>query len=241
MPKSIEDMKRILLLSLIFCITHTLFSVPMDSFEKDYILSGIHSVQPPLIKDDYIVFTATTNARHVGIVFENERFEKIHSFERLTFYDDEGEKKDSVLFYIYKLPPKTQWIDYRLVIDGLWTFDPLNKEKTYDIQNNLTLSRVRVDLPYEKKTEVLENGVVRFVAKSQPNETIRLSGSFNNWDSYIYVMKETERGIYTLELPLPKGTHYYNFYKGISSFIDTTNPNRGYTQDGVHVSILEMK
>ncbi|MGL4981301.1 MAG: glycogen-binding domain-containing protein [Treponemataceae bacterium] len=233
-------MKKIFLISYIFLFAAAIFSVEIDPFEKDFLLSGIYMAQPPIVKDDFVVFTADTKARHVGIVFENEKFKKIHSFERFTLHDEEGETKKSFLFYIYKLPKKIQRVDYRLVIDGLWTYDPINQEKKYDMQNNLILSTVAINPSNEKKTEVLENGIVRFVAKSEPGEVIRLSGSFNNWDSYIYVMQEVERGIYTLEIPLPKGVHYYNFYRGITSFIDEGNRDRAYTQDGMHVSILEL-
>ena len=54
-------------------------------------------------------------------------------------------------------------------------------------------------------------------------------------------MVEVQRGKYQLDIPLPAGVYYYNYYSGITSFIDETNPSKGYTEDGRIASRIEVK
>ena len=78
------------------------------------------------------------------------------------------------------------------------------------------------------------------VIQGQSGQIIRLGGTFTNWDSSIYVMRETAPGLYELEIPLPRGTHYYAYYDGMASFVDKTNPDRAYTADGRTASVITI-
>ena len=72
------------------------------------------------------------SARHVGIAFEHENFQSIHSFQRLYRSDDSTETKKSILFYIMQIPEEMRELRYRLVINGLWSTDPLNPDEIFD-------------------------------------------------------------------------------------------------------------
>ena len=169
----------------------------------------------------------------------------MHSFYKNTFYDIDLEPRDGVLFFVCKLPEKTRKVSYRLVIDGVWTIDPLNDQKYYDYEADTFFSYLEVTTPEEIKTEkVLATGkskdTIRFIYKGKPDQKIRLGGTFTNWDSYIYELNETSPGFYELNLSLSPGTYYYAYYNGNSSFVDNTNPNKAYTADGKVASILEV-
>ena len=208
--------------------------------ELDYaqIASTISHVDEPYLKGDYVIFTADKNARHVGIAFDFENFSKIHSYKQRTLRDSEFNVKDSLYFYILKLPKEVQSFKYRLVIDGLWTTDPTNPASSYNNTARLTLSDFDASREIPVITEKKSDGLVHFVYKGESGQQVRLGGSFTNWDSWIYELKETERGVYCLNLPLPPGKYEYAYFTGTTSFIDETNPKRCYTQEGKKASLL---
>jgi 1,4-alpha-glucan branching enzyme len=84
------------------------------------------------------------------------------------------------------------------------------------------------------------SGSTRFVYRGESGQRIRLTASFTNWDPYIYELNEKSPGIYELEIPLPKGTYYYKFIRGITEFIDTANPNRIFSADGQSASVFTV-
>ncbi len=127
-----------------------------------------------------------------------------------------------------------------MVIDGLWTTDPQNPITAYDNRTGMMLSSLPVTRISEPKTDRTESGTVRFIYQGERGQTIRLAGSFNNWDSFMYELKETSPGFYELDLTLPRGTYYYTFNNGTTALTDTTNPDRGYTKDGRVASILTV-
>jgi len=209
-------------------------------YARSKIIDQIEQPCPPYVQDGYLIFTADKSARFVGIAFGYENFRIIHPFQRLSHYETDGKPVDSVLFYITSYPKDVDEVSYKLIIDGLWTTDPLNSKRSFDKQTNSMLSIVNVERP-EPITEKASNGNVRFVYYGESGQSIRLGGTFNNWDSYMYEMTEVSPGIYQIELPLPPGVYYYNFYNGINAMIDLKNSERAYTVDGRTASIIYVQ
>lgn len=212
-----------------------------DTYEYDLIVTSITEVKAPYVSGNYIVFTAPNTARTIGIAFDFENFNKIHNFQLHKNYGYEGDVTSSYYFYLLEKPKKLHKIYYRLIIDGLWTTDPTNSNVFYNNIEGYTLSCINI--PYTEKfaTETLDNGLTHFVCFAESGKKIRLGGTFTNWDSWIYEMKETTPGRYEIDLPLHAGTYYYSYYNGISSFIDETNPQKGYASDGRIVSCITIK
>ncbi len=238
-------MKKNITVVLFLGLSILLFASEADNglkqFAREKVINQIHNVQSPYINGSYIVFTADKSARFVGIAFDYENFRIIHSFSRLPIYEASDDPVDSVLFYINEFPKELDRISYRLVIDGLWTTDPTNSQKIYDPKTNTQLSVINITNKAPDITEKKPSGTVSFVYYGPKGQQIRLAGSFNNWDSYMYYMKEVSPGKYQLDLPLPSGVHYYNFYNGINVLIDKNNPDRGYTRDGKVVSKIMVE
>lgn len=226
------------------CLCSNIFAAEKEEYLRPYdldrILREIKKPCAPVITEDYIIFTADPRNRYVGIAFDFEDYQIIHPFKLLNATDEDGKKTPMHLFYCYERTHKISEIKYRLVIDGLWTTDPMNPNKEYDDDVNLYFSKVSDVGGIKKNTEVTDKNTVRFVYKGESGQTIRLAGTFSNWDPWIYQLKETAPGFYELELPLPDGKYYYNYYIGLTPVIDSTNPERTYFNDGRSVSVIQV-
>ena len=209
------------------------------------LVSGISAPRSPVVRGRHIVFTALGNARHAGIAFEHEDYGVVHSFMRLVSRDGGGaaavsrpKDEDTTLFYIMEIPPETSEIRYRIVRDGLWMADPLNPASAYDFGTGARVSVVETE-PYRiYRTAVMSGGLVRFMYEGESGEVVRLAGSFNNWDPFMYEMREFERGKYELFLPLPKGTWQYAFFVGADQIRDSSASMKVYTRDGRVASVI---
>ena len=89
-------------------------------------------------------------------------------------------------------------------------------------------------------TESPKNDYAHFIYKGESGQKVNLAGTFTNWDPWIYELKETSPGLYELELPLPAGKYYYNYYIGLTPVLDNTNPKKIYTKDGRSASVLTV-
>ena len=238
-------MKRIFVAVLISLLAGTTFAKEKapepDLFEYNNLVSEMKGVKEPYLYGDYIVFTAPHSSRYVGIAFDFEGYKQIHAYNLHKSYDYEGEVTASWFFYVLEKPKDVESISYRLVIDGLWTTDPTNPQVIYDNKTNLLISHINLPPIEVLNTEIVPQGYTRFVCFAPTGQKIRIGGTFTNWDSWIYEMVEVQRGKYQLDLPLPPGTYYYNYYRGITSFIDETNPVKGYTADGRIASRIEVR
>ncbi|MDE7292013.1 MAG: glycogen-binding domain-containing protein [Treponemataceae bacterium] len=209
------------------------------SFEYREIAQKLLNPSAPFEKDGMIVFSAEEGPHYVGIAFDFENFQKIHSFQKRILLDENGEKSSAWYFYILEEYPNTDRILYRLIIDGLWTTDPMNPKQHYDETTGIHLSQIDVKHKYEMATSVKTsaNGKsVHFVYKGKSGQNVRVAGTFSNWDSWIYQLSETSRGFYELTLPMNEGTYYYVYCIGTKEFPDTTNHSRAIKDGGKAVS-----
>jgi hypothetical protein len=200
----------------------------------------------PEIFEDAIIFTAPSTHRRVGVALAAEGFAAVHWMQKLMITQDPrdapippGKKvpdpyKDSgVLFFVYQVPKGQQEVEYRLIIDGLWTTDPVNPQSRRDKASGITNSLVV--LPQVKQEPVLHEspkGMLNFSFKGPVGETVTVAGSFNGWDPFMYELREYPAGLYTLSLPLPPGTYQYLFFHRGERLLDPYNFRRAYTKEG---------
>lgn len=242
------SMKKLFLL----CVTFFLFcgtsvfaekEIPESKFSYEYreIAQSLMQPKEPFLQDGHIVFSAKNGPRYVGIAFDFENYQVIHNFAKKSTTDIDGKIDNTWYFYILKLPEDVETISYRLIIDGLWTADPMNPNREYDINTGIQLSKFEIGSRYKNQTENKKSGEsVHFVYKGESGKKVRLAGTFTNWDSWIYELKETSYGVYEIDLPLPKGTYYYTYFIGTMSIPDRTNPHRAYGEDGKTVSVVTV-
>ncbi|MDR3303452.1 MAG: isoamylase [Treponema sp.] len=238
-------MKTITAVSLLLFIIGNIGALDTESYQFiDYLLN-IEGPGEPRLFEDGVVFTASSSYRHVGVAFAHEGFSSVHWFSNLMVPDFDAEpqkqgaayRDSGMLFYVYTVPADMAELEYRLVIDGLWTSDPANPHYRID---SAGLSRSLVAVPVTQKPPPIssdQSGSLSFRFTAESGASISVAGDFNGWDPFMYPLKETAPGVYTLSLPLPPGTyHYVFFYQGVRT-IDPVNQNRVYTKDGKFASV----
>jgi hypothetical protein len=240
-------MRKNVILMLLVVIIGNIEAIDTESYQFINHLLTIREPGAPEIFDDGIIFTAPSTHRRVGISFAHEGFSRVYWFEKLLKAKDELTPKEEkskteadryrdsgILFHVYTVPPEIRELEYRLVIDGLWTTDPLNPQ--YRIDQKSGIVRSIIVMPEIEKTPSAfdgPQGTLSFNYQGPPGETITVAGSFNGWDPFMYELRETKTGFYSLTLPLPPGTYHYVFVHRGQRILDPYNHNRVYTTEGV--------
>lgn len=245
-------MKTIMVTGLLMLSIGTIGAVDTESYQFiDYLLSLSKPGRPEVFEDG-VIFTAPSSYRRVGIAFAHEGFAQVYWFRKLLLPKDnptpEEEKKkqalytdSGILFHVYTLPEHIRELEYRLVIDGLWTSDPGNPEYRMDA-SGLIHSVVSVpDLAKSPSTFDAPPGSLSFIYTGPPGESITVAGDFNGWDPFMYTLSEKTPGHYSLTLPLPPGTYQYVFFHRGQRLLDPHNPNRVYTKDGKIASVALIR
>ncbi len=210
-------------------------NVLVEDLDLHVFLAGLRSAVPPRVFNNTLALTVSGPYRVVLAAFAHEGYAKLHPFDR---------NKQGVFVLAYPVPlARSEPLMYRLVIDGSWTVDPLNPRTSIDTASRAEVSVV--DIPYldDRKLgayKILadDGKTARFLFRAESGKTVTVYGDFDNWDPFIHELRETEPGIYTLELPLPEGTHRYAFVYGGDVLPDPLNPKREKNAEGKIVSVL---
>lgn len=204
-------------------------------------LLAISAPSAPDVFDGAVIFTASAKQRRVGISFKHEGFGKVHYFKRLDSPRASG-SSGGVLLFVYEYPRDLRELEYRLVVEGLWTADPWNPPARMDGTTGLTYSVVA--LPPANERPLIsdrDQGVARFYFETSPGETVSVAGTFNSWDPFMYEMVEESPGRYSLSLPLPAGVHRYAFFNRGERLLDPRNPRKVYAADGKTASEVVVR
>jgi hypothetical protein len=239
-------MKTISFIAIFTLIVSLSWTDDIESYDLINRLLSIQKPGMPVIYEDSIIFTADTSIRKIGVAFAHENFSTVYWFQQLLAFQDwlepvvlPGQKapspyKDSgIQFYIYQVPVYLNELEYRLVVNGLWTTDPVNQKIRKDPVSGLSMSVL--PLPARPANHHPINGLpegLKFSFKGPPGEMVTVAGSFNGWDPFMYELKEGPAGVYSLTLPLPPGTYQYVFFHRGIRYADPYNPLRIYSRDG---------
>jgi hypothetical protein len=237
-------MKSITAALLLILTIGTIGAVDLGSYQFiDHLLS-LPGPGAPEIFEDAVIFTAPSSYRRVGIAFAFEGYAKVYWFRKLLIPRDpaeiaaEGKKKNielnrdsGILFHVQTVPEGTRNLDYRMIIDGLWTHDPLNPP---DAMGPPGLNQSRIAIPdIPRPLPVPESpGILSLSYNAPPGETVTVAGDFNNWDPFMYEMKETSPGFYSLSLPLLPGIYRYVFFHRGERIPDPHNRDKVYSPEG---------
>ena len=181
-----------------------------------------------------ILFTASPeeNTRHVAIAFAHEQYQVLHSFQR---------NQNGLFFYLLDVPD-LEFLEYRMIVDGIWQPDPMAENQIRDI-NGLKLSRLTI--PENQRSRrasplVGDQGMVTFYLEGLPGSMVYLAGDFNQWDPYMIPMKEIRQGLFEIRLKLSPGTHFYNYFVNGEVLLDPLNRNVKHNTFGEEVSYLTV-
>jgi len=247
-------MKAFIIPALLIFIIGNLEAVDTGSYQFIDYLRSLSGPGTPEIYEDAVVFTSPSSHKRLGISFAHEGYARVHWFKQLVIPRDNTEllvkgkinpkldpNKDSgIMFHCEPIPETLKNMDYRLIINGLWTTDPANP---LSVTGASGIAESRVPLPEKSRNfqYAAPPGTYRFNYKGPPGESVTLGGSFNNWDPFMYELRETSPGFYTLTLPLPAGVFQYVFFHRGEQIPDPANPRIRYTREGLMVSEAEIR
>lgn len=241
-------MKRLVIIGFLICgltsLTYgkeeELTPAPFNEREETLrlLLNSVHEVGSPIVTDDYIVFTHNSN-EHASVVLESEGYRIVHPLARKVRTGFDDEILESIL--ILALPaPKAEVERYCLIVDGVWGPDPTCKERDYDPQLGLAVSLLHLNQKEEDDDDMQTAEGVRFVTRASPGLNIRLAGSWAGSDPYLYTMKETKPGFYSLVVRLPRGVYRYCFYNASERLINSAQ-EKVYSSDGRVFNVVRVE
>jgi len=229
--------RRWILLCLISLQAFALSAWEGGSRDVYFKIAGARNTEAPLIMEDKLIllYKPQEPTRFVGAAFAHENFTVIHPF-KINEYD--------VFYLVFPLPEGVPTLEYRLIIDGLWTADPSNRLTTRDPAGiSLSLFPVpETDTRDLSSPQIRDGRRVTFIFMGAPGERVFLCGTFNHWDPFLHRMDEKPAGsgIYELTLPLARGTHYYYYlYRG-DPVTDPQNLQLALDSHGREVSVLPV-
>jgi len=208
----------------------------IESLSLHLALAGMKAAQAPRVIEGELVLSVSGPYRSVAAAFAHEDFALLHAYER-------NRQGVFVLAYPVPLKWKAGTLEYRIIVDGVWTIDQANPERRSDSSTGLELSVARVpcisDLRLGLYKIIGDDGhTARFLFRGASGESVTVCGDFDNWDPYIHEMSETSPGVYQLDLPLSPGRHFYDFvYRG-EELSDPLNPAKAASKEGKEVSVL---
>jgi len=232
-------------LKYVFLTTLVLFSINIFSADREKLripslslhlrLVEMETSEKPFIVGEDLIFTycpSKDRPRHVGIAFRSEDFKEIHDLYR---------NPNGIYFFIYKYP-KEKEVDYRFIEDGVWIYDKKNRDTKID-KNFITLSSFSIPNANIKdyNSPIIGTNSVTFIVKGSENSSAYLTGDFNNWNPFLYKMKEYKPGEFKITLPLPKGKYGYYFIFNGERVLDKDNFERGISRLGEDVSLFTVK
>jgi hypothetical protein len=239
-------MKKLIPIMFLMAIIGSIGALDTESYAFIDHLLTLNTPGSPEIYEDGILFTAPSSYRRVGIAFSHEGFSRVYWFQKLLVAEDPGEtpvqgrRQDSasyrdsgILFYVFIIPTELTEVEYRLVIDGLWTFDPLNPQHRTDPLSGQIRSFIplpKINRPFSTTNN--PPGSLNFNYTAPPGESVTVAGNFNGWDPFMYELQEKSPGVYSLILPLPPGVYQYAFFHRGQRIPDPHNTNRIYTREG---------
>jgi hypothetical protein len=226
----------------IYAIIALLFIASIPSFSLDGYSLSIHTeiselkaAKSPFFIDNRILFTyfdGNKFIRRLAIAFESDNYKSIYPLLK---------NENNVFFITRKIPKEIESVNYRLIVDGVWTDDPINMDNFLSPEQ-IKVSRVIIPARYrdEHVSPIIGNNKnIKFIYKDDSNKLVYLSGNFNNWDPFMLRMKEEREnpGTYSISL----SNHFYKFIADGVSIQDPNNPGKAYDTRGNAVSVLSIQ
>jgi hypothetical protein len=242
-------MKTTVMFVIFMIVASFSWTADWETYDVVHRLLEIREPGAPVIFENTVIFTADSSLRKVGVAFAHENFANTHWFQRIVVSQDfldpiilPGQKipdpyKDSgIQFFVYQYPDNLKELEYRLVINGLWTVDPCNSQTRRNSVSGLTMSVLSLPARPVNYSPINTPAGLKFSFKGPSGETVTVAGNFNNWDPFMYELKESPAGIYSISIPLPPGVYQYVFFHRGQRYTDPFNARRVYSRDGTPAS-----
>lgn len=226
-------MRVFILTALLVLIIGNIGAVDTQSLQFIDHIRAISAPRAPEIINGGVLFTASSAFNRVGISFAHEGYSRVHWMQRMI---NPATGADSgIMFHVEPIPANIRNMDYRMIIGGLWTTNPLNP-RTVTGPSGVMESRVPLPARPITDPENTPPGMFRFSFWAPPGEIVTVGGCFNGWDPFMFQLREESPGFYTLLLPLPPGSFQYVFFHRGEWVTDPKNPILRFGRDGRSVS-----
>lgn len=216
-------------------------------------IARIQDAGAPRTAGNYIVLTYESSEKNnfVGAAFEKDNYSKIYPYsfkERrdLSKPASENETKKSKEkasdgIFILLLPKEDiSEIKYRIIVDGIWMADPLNPFFEKD-SSGIKKSIYRFPETERLVSPVVKNDHLIFNYIGKSKENVALCGTFNSWDPFMYKLRETSPGKYSITLKLAPGKYYYQYVINGNYSWDKLNPKTVWNSENMRISVLDVK
>ncbi len=211
--------------SLLFFLSFLFTSLSAQDVDSYLRLTTSSTGQAPQIFGNKLFFSSKPGsyAHTVEVVFDSENYTIKHKlvkndFGTFTALIDKPQNYTGPRLY------------YRLIINGLWTTD-LDNPKSVLLDGYINTSYIDLkpsdfgQAQLMKSYEIGPNNTVKFFYYGKNAEKVVLVGSFNQWDPYSAVMKESAPGVYEISLRLTPGEYLYQFNVDGETVTDSLNSN----------------
>lgn len=212
-------------------------SLAVEDFAVHMSIMGLYESSPPIVVSDHLIFSYQPPAhdhlpRYVAASFEHQDFTRLHVFSR---------NQHGVFVLAIPVPDDKERIVYRLRVDGVWLADPKAEQQIHDTAGR-RLSTVKIP-PRPESTyrvpAVDDSGRLELQFRGEPNQSVFVSGTFNNWDPFMNPMREISPGEYKTTLRVnPEHEHFYVFFVNGRRMIDPGNPETAYSTRDQRVSAV---
>ena len=118
-----------------------------------------------------------------------------------------------VWYYLITNPVKKKEIQYKFVVDGIWTSDPKNPLRAYDGNGSYLSVIESFTVPEGRHVSyrLIDGSTVEFRTWNPTARMISLVGDFNHWNPENDLLRRGTDGIWRLRKRLSKGDYRYKF------------------------------
>jgi len=201
----------------------------------DVAIRTMRPLQPQLIGDTVILsYWSPSAVRFVGARFEHEDWAVLYAF---------SVNENGVFVLDYPVPAGRDRLAYRIVVDGLWMTDPSNPVVETNRQGvEVSVYRLETEPQRSVVSPEIKAGRATFVYRGNPGTRVSLVGDFNAWDPFDpdFLLKEIRPGVFSLDVPVRPGRHYYAYFAGGRKVLDEANGETSVDRDGRRVNTFTV-
>ncbi len=215
----------------------------------------LKEAREPRVFGDVVLFTyefpspAESGQIHtVQAVFEHETYGLLHPYQL---------NEHGVYVLIVSRTPEVSTLRYRLVVDGVWTIDPLAPAYAEDrwgvrvsefpipasLGGTVRYPDVSIRETVSRSDSLRSSSArahVEFRLRAESGISVALVGSFNGWDPFMTPMIEIQPGLYSRSIRLPDGEHLYYFLVNGVRVPDPNNGSRRWATNGAVLSVVQL-
>ncbi|APR64815.1 hypothetical protein [Borrelia anserina] len=205
--------------------THVIENFDLSLNEFLEVSTRKDSLEPIVDSKRVIMFYPSNKCiRKIFAAFDFDSYTKKYLFKK---------NKYGLFFVKVNLPHGVGRIQYRLVVDGIWTNDEYNRNVVFN-KDLIPFSIIDIDVDHSyvslrNPIDSSDGREVEIFYIGRPGQIVTIAGNFNNFNPFLNRLVEQEpyKGVYTIKLKdLPKGRIYYYFVDSGNKVIDKNNVNR---------------